>query len=243
MDGKWIIFRDCMLIGGIIFSSLEFPGKVSLVIFSGGCILRCPYCHNPEIIEGGEPTKISEIENHIQEARDFIDAVVITGGEPLIQCEDVKKILEYSHHLGLNTKLDTNGCYPEKLLEIIKHLDYVALDIKAPFNKYKKIIGADVGENVKESMEICYNSDCYLECRTTYVPGLLEPHDIIEITKNIKCNGYTLQQFRNRVVLDQNLKETPNTTRDELKEIALQIKPILECKIKIKTSEFGDELL
>jgi pyruvate formate lyase activating enzyme len=232
-----------MLIGGIIFSSLEFPGNVSLVIFSGGCILRCPYCHNPEIIEGGEPRKISEIENQIQEAKDFIDAVVITGGEPLIQCEDVKKILEYSQQQGLNTKLDTNGCHPKKLSQIIKLLDYVALDIKAPFNKYKKVIGADIGDNVKESMEICYNSNCYLECRTTYVPGLLKPQDIIEIAKNIKCNGYTLQQFRNRVVLDEDLKKTPNTTRNELKEIGLKIKPILDCKIKIKTAEFGDEIL
>jgi pyruvate formate lyase activating enzyme len=232
-----------MLIGGIIFSSLEFPGKVSLVIFSGGCILRCPYCHNPEIIEGGETTELSEIKNQIQEARDFIDAVVITGGEPLVQCEEVKKILEYSHQHRLKTKLDTNGCYPEKLSEIVNLLDYVALDVKAPFHKYKKVIGAEIGDKVKESMEICYNSDCYLECRTTYVPGLLEHHDIIEIAKNLKCNGYTLQQFRNRVVLDENLKKTPNTTRNELKDIALQIKPILDCKIKIKTAEFGDELI
>jgi pyruvate formate lyase activating enzyme len=232
-----------MLIGGIIFSSLEFPGKVSLVIFCGGCTLRCPYCHNPEIIEGGEPTELSEIKNQIQEARDFIDAVVITGGEPLVQCEEVKKILEYSHQHGLNTKLDTNGCYPEKLSEIVNLLDYVALDVKAPFHKYKKVIGVEIGDSVKESMEICYNSDCYLECRTTYVPGLLEPHDIIEIAKNLKCNGYTLQQFRNRVVLDENLKKTPNTTRNELKGIALQIKPILMGKIKIKTAEFGDELI
>jgi pyruvate formate lyase activating enzyme len=232
-----------MLIGGIIFSSLEFPGKVSLVIFSGGCSLRCPYCHNPEIIEGGEPTELSEIKNQIQEARDFIDAVVITGGEPLVQSEEVKKILEYSIQQGLNTKLDTNGCYPEKLSEIINLLDYVALDVKAPFNQYKKVIGAEIGESVKESMEICYNSDCYLECRTTYVPGLLEPHDIIEIAKNIKCNVYTLQQFRNRVVLDGNLKKTPNTTINELRDVALQIKPIFKGKIKIKTAEFGDELI
>jgi pyruvate formate lyase activating enzyme len=233
-----------MLIGGIIFSSLEFPGKVSLVIFSGGCSLRCPYCHNPEIIKGGEPTELSEIKMKIHDALDFIDAVVITGGEPLLQYQDVKKILEYSQQKGLATKLDTNGCYPENLTEIINLLDYVAMDIKAPFEKYEKIIGANIGDNVKKSMEIGYNeSNCYLECRTTYVPSLLEPHDIIEIAKNLKCNGYTLQQFRNRVVLDENLKKTPNTTRNELQAIALQIKPILGSKVKIKTAEFGDELI
>lgn len=138
-----------MIMGGVIFSSLEYPGKVSLVIFTGGCLLRCPYCHNPEIIEGGENTSLQDIESEIDEALDFIDDVVITGGEPMIQTEDVCKILEYSRKKGLKTKLDTNGCYPDRLPEIIELVDYVALDIKAPFQKYEEVIGAQIGEKVK----------------------------------------------------------------------------------------------
>ena len=231
-----------MIIGGVIFSSLEYPGKVSLVIFTGGCLLRCPYCHNPEIIEGGENASLRDIESEIDEALDFIDAVVITGGEPMMQIEDVGKIMEYSRKKGLKTKLDTNGCYPDRLPEIIELVDYVALDIKAPFPKYEEVIGSEIGEKVKESMEILYNSKCFLECRTTYVPGLLEPGDVKEIAENIKCDIYTLQQFRNRTVLDEKLKETPNTDPKELREIALQIKPLLG-KVKIKTSQFGDEIV
>ncbi len=231
-----------MITGGVIFSSLEYPGKVSLVIFTGGCLLRCPYCHNPEIIEGGESTSLQDIESEIDEALDFIDAVVITGGEPMMQTEEVCKILEYARKKGLKTKLDTNGCYPERLLKIIELVDYVALDIKAPFHKYKEVIGEEIGETVKESMEIVANSKCFLECRTTYVPGLLEPEDVQDIAENIKCDIYTLQQFRNRTVLDEKLKETPNTDPKELREIALQIKPVLG-KVKIKTSQFGDEII
>lgn len=233
---------DFMIIGGIIFSSLEYPSKVSLVIFTGGCPLRCPYCHNPEIIEGGKSVALSDIKREIDESLDFIDAVVITGGEPLMQIDKVSEILKYSQKQGLKTKLDTNGCYPERISKITESIDYVALDIKAPFHKYKTVIGTEIGDEVNESMNIIINSKCYLECRTTYVPGLLEPLDIIEIAESIQCDIYTLQQFRNRTVLDEKLKNTPNTPPNELYKIAQQIKPILG-KIKVKTAEFGEEIL
>jgi len=231
-----------MIIGGVIFSSVEYPGKMSLVIFTGGCLLKCPYCHNPEIIDGGESFSLSNIRNEIDDALDFIDAVVVTGGEPLMQIEDVRQVLEYSRQKGLKTKLDTNGCYPERLSEIIELVDYVALDVKAPFHKYHEVIGAQIGRKVEESMKIVANSSCFLECRTTYVPGLLELEDVENISKNIQCDIYTLQQFRNKTVLDEKLKKTPNTDPQKLREIALKIKPTLG-KVKIKTAEFGDEII
>ena len=104
-------------IGGLIVSSLEFPGKMSLVIFTAGCMLKCPYCHNPGIIQGGESKELSEIFSSIDESLDFIDSVVITGGEPLMQEDQVIEILKYAKKLELKTKIDTNGFYPEKLLE------------------------------------------------------------------------------------------------------------------------------
>lgn len=231
-----------MLTGGVILSSLEYPGKISLVIFTGGCSRRCPYCHNPELIAGGDETSFSTIMKEIDESLDFIDAIVITGGEPTMQIKEVGQILEYSRRKGLKTKLDTNGCNPESLQEILELVDYVALDIKAPFSKYKKIIGEEIGEKVKKSMEIVADSNVFLECRTTYVPGLLNPEDVYNIARTIKCDIYTLQQFRNRVVLDEKLKNTPNTDPKELKEIALKIKPQLG-KVKIKTSQFGEEII
>lgn len=232
-----------MIIGGMLISSLEYPGKISLVIFTGGCTLRCPYCHNPELIDGGKEVDLEEIKLEIQDSLNFIDSLVITGGEPLIQFEEIKELLNYLKETELKIKLDTNGCYPDKLEQIIQFIDYVALDVKAPENKYEKLTGASIGDSVKKSMEIAQNSpNTFLECRTTYVPGLLDKQDIQEIVKNINCDLYTIQQFRNRVVLDEKLKATPNPSRDELLKIAREIRSSIPL-VKIKTSEFGDELI
>jgi pyruvate formate lyase activating enzyme len=230
-------------IGGMLVSSVEFPGKMSLVIFTAGCMLRCPYCHNPGIINGGMKMEINEIFKEIDDSLDFIDSVVLTGGEPLIQNEGVFEIVKYCKNIKLDIKIDTNGYYPEKLEKLVMYVDYVALDIKAPFNKYKEIIGEDIGENVRKSMEICSKSpETYFECRTTYVPGLMVPEDVVEIAKNISCDSYTIQQFRNKTVLDEKLKETPSPSRKELIKLAESVKPFLN-NIKIKTSEFGEEII
>jgi pyruvate formate lyase activating enzyme len=235
--------HDSIEIGGMLVSSLEFPGKMSLVIFTAGCMLRCPYCHNPGIIEGGKSQKIEDIFREIDDSIDFIDSVVLTGGEPLIQKEEILKIINYCKNLKLDIKLDTNGYYPEKLEDLMDFIDYVALDIKAPFNKYKEVTGEDIGENVRKSMEVCLKfPETYFECRTTYVPGLMDPEDVVEIAKSIRCDVYTIQQFRNRTVLDEKLKESPSPSRKELVEIAESVKPF-QKKIKIKTSEFGDETI
>ncbi|NYT18557.1 MAG: anaerobic ribonucleoside-triphosphate reductase activating protein [Methanobacteriales archaeon] len=231
-----------MELGGTLISSLEYPGKVSLVIFTGGCNLRCPYCHNPEMISGGKEVSQAEIEAQIVKERDFIDAVVITGGEPLLQFDEVEKLLEFSKYLGLLTKLDTNGGFPVRLSKVIKLLDYVALDVKAPFDDYYEIIGSNIGAKVKNSMELCADSKVYLECRTTYVPGLLNEKDMNEIAKSLDCDLYTIQQFRNRTVLDKNLHNTPNPSRDELFTIAKRLKPIFR-NLKVKTAEFGEEMV
>lgn len=231
-----------MIMGDMIISSLEFPGNLSLVIFTGGCTLKCPYCHNPEIIDGGKSVEMDEIIRKIEDSMDFIDSIVITGGEPLIQHEDIKCILKYSKKRGLKTKLDTNGCFPDELKDIISLLDYVALDVKAPFNKYEEIIGSPIEDKVKKSMEVCINNGVYLECRTTYVPYLMNTEDIVEIAKNIDSNIYTIQQFRDKTVLDEKLYGTPIPKREDLKKIAEIVKPFLK-HVKIKTAEFGDEII
>ena len=226
----------------MLVSSLEFPSKMSLVIFTAGCMLKCPYCHNPDIITGGNSVELTEIFSEINDSVDFIDSVVITGGEPLLQDSEVAKIMKFVKDLGLKVKLDTNGYYPERLGNLMDLVDYVALDIKAPFNKYEQIIGEDIGMKVRKSLDICSKSDKYLECRTTYVPGLMSPEDIMGIAKNIDCDVYTIQQFRNRIVLDEKLKEVPSPSQKELVKIAKSVKPFLK-KVKIKTSEFGDEII
>lgn len=243
MSKKESCGNNSIEIGGMVISSIEFSGKMALVIFTAGCMLRCPYCHNPESIEGGDIYDMEEIFKKINESLDFIDSVVISGGEPLMQEKAVYKIFKYSKSLELETKLDTNGYYPEKIEKLIKLVDYVALDIKAPFTKYEQIIGEDIGSKVRKSMELCSEDpETFLECRTTYVPALMEPEDIVEIAKSIKCNLYTLQQFNNKTVLDERLTEVTMPLRDDVKKIAGSLKPFQD-NIKIKTYEFGEELI
>lgn len=91
-------------------------------------------------------------------------------------------------------------------------------------------------------MEACIKGNVYLECRTTYVPCLMEIEDIVEIAKNIKADMYTLQQFRDKIVLDPELYGTPVPSRDELKKIAKLVKPF-QKNVKIKTAEFGEEII
>jgi len=232
---------DNMETGGTLISSVEYNGKISLVIFMARCPLRCPYCHNSEILEDGKDMGLDELFKLIDSAIDYIDAVVVSGGEPLLQIKELSSILKYSKGLNLKTKIDTSGCYPERLEEILQYIDYIAIDIKAPFNKYKDIIGADIGDKVKKSMEISNkNENIFLECRTTYVPSLLTYDDIKQISNEITSDLYTLQQFRNKNVLDDKLKDIENPPPDELKNIAKKIKPFLK-KINIKTAEFGEE--
>ena len=230
-------------IAGMAISSIEFSGKMALVIFTAGCMLRCPYCHNPDGIDGGDVYHVGEVFQKIDESLDFIDSVVVSGGEPLMQDTVVFEILSYAKTLGLETKLDTNGYYPEKLENMLKLVDYVSLDIKAPFDKYEQIIGSGIGAKVRKCMEICnQDTETFLECRTTYVPALMEPEDVVEIAKSIKCNLYTLQQFSNKTVLDESLFDAVMPLRDDMKKIAESLKPFQD-NIKIKTYEFGPEMI
>ncbi|MDR2873306.1 MAG: anaerobic ribonucleoside-triphosphate reductase activating protein [Methanobrevibacter sp.] len=222
-----------------VISSIEFHGKMSLVIFMSTCLLKCPFCHNGDLNE--EDKELSEIFKIIDNSLDYIDAVVISGGEPLNQIDDLEKILIYCKSFSLNTKLDTSGVYPDKLKRIIKLVDYIAIDVKAPFKKYEKVIGEDIGWDVKESIGIANKSEnTYVECRTTYVPSLISHEDIEEIAKTIKADEYTIQQFRNQNVLDKKLENVENPDVYELQSIAIKVKKYFKV-VKIKSAEFGLE--
>ncbi|NLM03335.1 MAG: anaerobic ribonucleoside-triphosphate reductase activating protein [Methanothermobacter wolfeii] len=228
-----------MKIGSMTVSTLDYPGRVSLVIFTGGCNFRCPYCHNPELIDGGEDVDVDEVISKISEYSEFVDALVISGGEPLLQAYEVEAVLGHARGLGLKTKLDTNGSYPGKLMRLIPLLDYVAVDVKAPPGIYRRLAGAGP-DGVMESLRILRDSGVMVECRTTFVPGLLEPDDILDIARSIECDVYVLQQFSNRTVLDERLREVDPPSPGELREIALKVREYFR-KVMIRTREFGDE--
>ena len=234
-----------MYIGGTVISSIEFHGNISLVIFMSKCPLECRYCHNVELLEEGSEKSFKEIADEITSSADFLDAVVISGGEPLLHVDDVIEILKVTRNLGLKTKLDTSGIYPDKLKKILdlNLLDYISLDVKNPFSKYRKITGSNVGFEVKKSMDLINDAGVHLEIRTTYVPTLHEKEDILEIVRGIKSDVYTIQQFRNKNVLDPSLEKVEIPNPHDLVKIAREIKPYFDGVVKVKSGEFGEEII
>lgn len=234
-----------MYVGGSVISSVEFHGNMSLVIFMSKCPLACRYCHNVELIEDNTEKSFEEIRHEIDSSVDFLDAVVISGGEPLVQTDAVIEILKYVRQIGLKTKLDTSGIYPDKLHKILEMglLDYVSLDVKTTFSKYKKITGANVGFNVKKSMELINQAGVHLEIRTTFVPTLHTKKDIKNLVDEIEAEVYTIQQFRNKNVLDPELEKVEVPNPHDLIELAREIKPYFNGTVKVKSAEFGEQVV
>ena len=234
-----------MYVGGTVISSVEFHGNMSLVIFMSKCPLACRYCHNVELLEDTTEKSFEEIKQEIDSSVDFLDAIVISGGEPLVQTEAVIEILTYVRQIGLKTKLDTSGIYPDKIKKILDLdlLDYVSLDVKTTFSKYRKITGANVGFQVKKSMDYINDAGVHLEIRTTYVPTLHTKKDIINLVDEINADIYTIQQFRNKNVLDPALEKVEVPNPHDLAKLAEEIKPYFDGVVKVKSGEFGEQVI
>ena len=235
-----------MYVGGTLISSVEFHGNMSLVIFMSKCPLACRYCHNVELMEDDTQKTFEEVKKDIDHAADFIDAVVISGGEPLMQLDALIELFTYIKSINLKTKLDTSGIYPEKIEKLLELelLDFVSLDIKAPFEKYRKITGAKVGSQVKKSMKLLNNDDnVRLEVRTTYVPTLHTKKDIHNLVSDVEGDIYTIQQFRNKNVLDPALEEVEVPNPHDLIKLAKEIRPLFDGIVKVKTGEFGEQVI
>ena len=234
-----------MYVGGSVISSVEFHGNMSLVFFMSKCPLACRYCHNVELLEDNTEKSFEEIKQEIDSSADFLDAIVISGGEPLVQTDAVIEILTYVRQIGLKTKLDTSGIYPDNLKRILDLdlLDYVSLDVKTTFSKYRKITGANVGFQVKKSMEIINESGVHLEIRTTYVPTLHTKKDIKNLVDEIEADVYTIQQFRNKNVLDPALEKVEVPNPHDLAALANEIKPYFDGVVKVKSGEFGEQVI
>lgn len=234
-----------MYVGGTVISSVEFHGNMSLVIFMSKCPLTCRYCHNVELLEDNTERSLEEIKEEIDSSADFLDAVVISGGEPLVQDDAVIEILQYVREIGLKTKLDTSGIYPDRLKKMLDMnlLDYVSLDVKTTFSKYRKITGSNVGFQVKKSMEYINDAGVHLEIRTTYVPTLHTKKDIINLVDEINAEVYTIQQFRNKNVLDPALEKVEVPNPHDLAKLAEKIKPYFDGVVKVKSAEFGEQII
>ncbi|ACC98738.1 Anaerobic ribonucleoside-triphosphate reductase activating protein [Elusimicrobium minutum Pei191] len=190
-----------MKIGGLIKTSLvDYPGLVSAVIFMQGCNMRCPYCHNPELVYPNmllEPYNEDEVFAFLEKRKGALDGVVVTGGEPAVHA-DLPEFLAKIKALGYKVKLDTNGTMPDMIEKILKKglIDSIAMDIKAPFSKYNEAAGVAVNiEDISKSMALIVASGIDYEFRTTYDKSILTEIDIKEIIKNVPDEKhFTLQE-------------------------------------------------
>lgn len=177
-------------------SLIDFPDRIATVLFTPGCNLRCPFCHNWRIVVEPKPPFLREgtVLKILENRRKFVDAVVITGGEPTIH-KEIPKFLKKLKEKGFTVKLDTNGFYPQVLEACLPYLDYVALDLKTSLEKYALLGSKDIAGLLK-TIEILKTDKVEYEFRTTVVPGFVDAEDIIRIGELAKgAKTFAFQQF------------------------------------------------
>lgn len=210
-------------------SLVDFPNKVASVLFTPGCNLRCPFCHNWRIVVDPRPPFLTEETAFkiLEDRKKYVDAVVVTGGEPTIH-RDMPKFLKKLQEKGFTVKLDTNGLNSKTLEECLPFLDYVALDVKTSPEKYGNL-GAENADELLYTIEILKTEKVDYEFRTTVVPGLVQAadmHRICEMAKGVK--NFALQQFVPGDTLDGSLKLIKPYSREIIIDYAKIMRPCVE---------------
>lgn len=203
-------------------SLIDYPGRISAVVFSQGCNFRCPYCHNPELVDPllyGPCIGEEEILNFLEKRRGKLDAVTITGGEPTAQ-PDLADFIKEIRAKDFLVKIDTNGSNPDLLENLIENklINYIAMDIKGPLTRYGKITGTHIRpEVIKRSIKAVMSSGVPYEFRTTVVKPLLRKDDVFEIGKLIKnARLYVLQSFISSKHLDVKYLRKTHYSKEDL---------------------------
>jgi pyruvate formate lyase activating enzyme len=203
-----------MIVGGFQkFSLIDYPEKICAIVFTQGCNFRCPYCHNPELVpvkrSNTENLEEKEILSFLNRRKGKLDAVAVTGGEPLLQT-DLANFLSELKGLGYLVKLDTNGSLPSRLGKIIEggFVDYIAMDIKTSLDKYEYVTKVKIDKTtIHDSIKLIMNSDLDYEFRTTLVKNFVEKDDFFKIGQIIEgCPLFVLQKFVSSKTLNRSLK-------------------------------------
>ncbi len=231
---------------GLVKTSLvDYPGLVSATLFTPGCNFRCPYCHNPGLVfnsDSDEYFPIEEILHFLDKRRRILDAVCISGGEPLMH-SDIGALINRVRAMGYKVKIDTNGSFPDALASI--SADYIALDIKTSFTKYAKLLPsafsqdgeytAQLVKKIKASISYIKHSGIPHEFRTTVVPRLVTRDDMDEITEIIgEGEPLYLNQFRNGRTLSpdyQNIVPYRASVLEDMRQAALDRK--ISCRLRL----------
>jgi pyruvate formate lyase activating enzyme len=214
-------------------SLIDYPGKLASVFFLPGCNLRCPFCHNPGLVE---PARYPEMEEglveldeafaYAQKRKNVIEAVVISGGEPCLSPE-LPEILKKVKSLGLLVKLDTNGLFTERLAGL--DADFVAMDLKTSLGRYREIPGAspDAEEKIRRTMEYLRQAGISREFRTTLAPGFARLDDVLSIANELReSEDYVIQRFRPGMTLDPAFGENQASSESDCAAILEAVKKV-----------------
>lgn len=226
--------------GMINQSLLDYPGEIATVLFTRGCNFACPFCHNGHLLlkfnrAQREDIEMAEVIEFLQERKSFLDAVVISGGEPTLH-HDLPEAIRIFKNMGLLVKLDTNGTNVDMLSRLLeeKLLDYTAMDIKAPldFKKYQQACGRLTNAeffNVRAAINLLQQAEIKVEFRTTVVPELHTFGDIEVIARYIKgAEVYSLQQFNPSSTLDSAYQSCLPYSKEEMQELSLRCAPYVK---------------
>ena len=228
-----------MKIGGFQKTSLlDYPDRISAIVWTVGCNFKCPFCYNKNLVDGNiELFNEDAVLSFLKKRKGLLDALSISGGEPFLQ-KDILDFTSKVKKLGYLVKIDTNGTFPEKLKELIdkKCVDYVSMDVKAPKDKYNTLAGVKTNiKKIEKSIEIIKKSAPGYEFKTTFVPDLLKKEDILKIAKWLEgAETYFLQQFKTNVPLvSSSLENKKPYPKEYLNETFEEIKTYFKkCEIR-----------
>lgn len=238
-----------MIMGGVEkLTLIDFPGHLAAIIFTQGCNFRCQFCYNPMLVLPIGDVKLRYQKDHsliprsdlfafLESRRGKLDGVVITGGEPTLHA-DLPEFLAEIKAMGFAVKLDSNGTNPEMLEKLLAAdvIDYIAMDIKAPEDKYDKVVCVPTSmANVKKSIEIIKHSGLPYEFRTTLVPGLHEVADIAKMGEMIStADKWYLQFFKSDTpLINDQLEQKDRFTTAEMEAMALEGKKYAKvCEVR-----------
>ncbi len=231
-----------MIIAGLQKTTLlDYPGKIGMTVFLAGCNFRCDWCYSAELVlpeKIKNQSKISEKEffSFLKSRQGLVDGVVICGGEPTIN-KDLPDFIKRIKELNFLVKLDTNGSNPKMLDQLIKDklIDYVAMDIKLPKDKYSRVFFDNTKiEDIQKSIDILKEGKIDYEFRTTVVPEVLKKEDVVEIAQWISgAKKYYLQNFRAEKTIDPQFEEKKPYSEEYLLEIKKEISSLFDvCDVR-----------
>lgn len=229
---------DFPIKGFIETSFIDWKKHLASVLFSGGCNFRCPYCHNKDLVlrhTEMEDVPLEHIILTLRKYKRWVDRVVVTGGEPTIHM-NLFNVMWNIKKEGILVKLDTNGSAPAAIKGLVNEglVDYIAMDIKGPIDRYKRWCGVDIKtKNIKESVQFILEGKVDYEFRMTVVPFLHKEEDVYEAAEYVKtAKRFYIQEFKPNNTLNPSFSDIRPFSSEKMGKIRQNVSEILNVHIR-----------